>query len=321
MVSGSIGHDQRHLSTKTRANHVLRYTRCINVKTQNPIPGSLRQRVEGLKVQLRKEISEAQSAGVAESKAAGALKAARDEVPWYAYVPVVWPFFFKAERQAVGDAKDELANASGNMSNEEADVTAVNAQIDSAVSQYLRTVPGSDFLTLESQRKNANRLLGSVQDVSGLVRRAIDDLETASNAHSFDNITDMMSDDVDVDEDDDGFGLSDLNAMSATSDASGSVSRVQAALPGLKQEVESLGGIHAHIGNGSGNVGNSMFDWFASDNVFIGLMQASELSDAASKMSQLLGQLQDVESQVSEQLNAASTGIRRQLNGVRDAIT
>lgn len=289
------------------------------MKTQNPIPDSLRQRVEGLKVQLRKEISEAQSAGVAESKAAGALKAARDEVPWYAYVPVVWPFFFKAERQAVGDAKDELANASGNTSNEEADVTAANAQIDSAVSQYLRTVPGSDFLTLESQRKNANRLLGSVQDVSGLVRRAIDDLETASNAHSFDNITDMMSDDVD--EDDERFSLSDLNAMSATSDASGSVSRVQAALPGLKQEVESLGGIHAHIGNASGNVGNSMFDWFASDNVFVGLMQASELSDAASKMSQLLGQLQDVESQVSEQLNAASTGIRRQLNGVRDAIT
>ena len=289
------------------------------MKTQNPIPDSLRQRVEGLKVQLRKEISEAQSAGVAESKAAGALKAARDEVPWYAYVPVVWPFFFKAERQAVGDAKDELANASGNTSNEEADVTAVNAQIDSAGSQYLRTVPGSDFLTLESQRKNANRLLGSVQDVSGLVRRAIDDLETASNAHSFDNITDMMSDDVD--EDDERFSLSDLNAMSATSDASGSVSRVQAALPGLKQEVESLGGIHAHIGNASGNVGNSMFDWFASDNVFVGLMQASELSDAASKMSQLLGQLQDVESQVSEQLNAASTGIRRQLNGVRDAIT
>ena len=314
MASGSIGHDQRHLSTKTRANHVLRYARRIGVKTQNPIPDSLRQRVEGLKVQLRKEIREAKSAGGAESKAAGALKAARDKVPWYAYVPVVWPFFFKAERQAVGDAKDESANASGNMSNEEADVTAVNAQIDSAVSQYLRTVPGSDFLTLESQRKNANRLLGSVQDVSGLVRRAIDDLETASNAHSFDNITDMMSDA------DEGFGFSDLNAMSATSDASGSVSRVQAALSGLKQEVESLGGIHAHIGNGSGNIGNSMFDWFASDNVFVGLMQASELSDAASKMSQLLGQLQDVESQVSAQLNAASTGIRRQLNVVRDAI-
>ncbi len=318
MVSGSIGHDQRHLSTKTRANHVLRYARRIGVKTQNPIPDSLRQRVEGLKVQLRKEISEARSAGGAESKAAGVLKAARDEVPWYAYVPVVWPFFFKAERQAVGDAKDELANASDNMSNEEADVTAVNAQIDSAVSQYLRTVPGSNFSTLESQRKNANRLLGSVQDVSGLVRRAIDDLETASNAHSFDNITDMMSDaDADADE---GFGFSDLNAMSATSDALGSVSRVQAALSGLKQEVESLGGIHAHIGNGSGNVGHSMFDWFASDNVFLGAMQASELSDAASKMSQLLGQLQDVESQVSAQLNAASTGIRRQLNVVRDAI-
>ena len=316
MASGSIGHDQRHLSTKTRTNHVLRYARRIGVKTQNPIPDSLRQRVEGLKVQLRKEIREAKSAGGAESKAAGALKAARDEVPWYAYVPVVWPFFFKAERQAVGDAKDELANASGNMSNEEADVTAVNAQIDSAVSQYLRTVPGSDFLTLESQRKNANRLLGSVQDVSGLVRRAIDDLETASNAHSFDNITDMMSD-ADADE---GFGFSDLNAMSATSDASNSVRRVQAALPELKQEVESLEEIYAQIGNGSGNVGNLFLDWFASDNVFVGLMQASELSHAASEMSELLGQLQGVESQTSELLNAASTGIRRQLKVVRDAI-
>ena len=289
------------------------------MNTQGPIPDSLRQRVSGLKVQLRKEISEARSAGGAESKAAGVLKAARDEVPWYAYVPVVWPFFFEAERQAVGDAKDALANASGNASNEEADVTAVNSQIDSAVSQYLRTVPGSNFSTLESQRKNAKRLIGSVQDVSGLVRRAIDDLETASNAHSFDNITDMMSDDDD--DDDDGFDFSDLNAMSATSDASNSVSRVQAALPGLKQKVESLGGIHAQIGNGSGNVGNSMFDWFASDNVFLGLMQASELSDAASKMSELLGQLQSVESQASAQLNAASTGIRRQLSVVRDAIT
>ena len=287
------------------------------MNTQGPIPDSLRQRVSGLKVQLRKEISEARSAGGAESKAAGVLKAARDEVPWYAYVPVVWPFFFEAERQAVGDAKDALANASGNASNEEADVTAVNSQIDSAVSQYLRTVPGSNFSTLESQRKNAKRLLGSVQDVSGLVRRAIDDLETASNAHSFDNITDMMSDD----DDDDGFDFSDLNAMSATSDASDSVSRVQAALPGLKQKVESLGGIHAQIGNGSGSVGNSIFDWFASDNVFLGLMQASELSDAASKMSELLGQLQSVESQASAQLNAASTGIRRQLSVVRDAIT
>jgi hypothetical protein len=285
------------------------------VNTQGPIPDSLRQRVSGLKVQLRKEISEARSAGGAESKAAGVLKAARDEVPWYAYVPVVWPFFFEAERQAVGDAKDALANASGNASKEEADVTAVNSQIDSAVSQHLRTVPGSNFSTLESQRKNAKRLLGTVQDVSGLVRRAIDDLETASNAHSFDNITDMMSDD------DDGFDFSDLNAMSATSDASDSVSRVQAALPGLKQKVESLGGIHAQIGNGSGSVGNSIFDWFASDNVFLGLMQASELSDAASKMSELLGQLQSVESQASAQLNAASTGIRRQLSVVRDAIT
>ena len=285
------------------------------MNTQGPIPDSLRQRVSGLKVQLRKEISEARSAGGAESKAAGVLKAARDEVPWYAYVPVVWPFFFEAERQAVGDAKDALANASGNASKEEADVTAVNSQIDSAVSQYLRTVPGSNFSTLESQRKNAKRLLGTVQDVSGLVRRAIDDLETASNAHSFDNITDMMSDD------DDGFDFSDLNAMSATSDASDSVSRVQAALPGLKQKVESLGGIHAQIGNGSGSVGNSIFDWFASDNVFLGLMQASELSDAASKMSELLGQLQSVESQASAQLNAASTGIRRQLSVVRDAIT
>ena len=128
MASGSIGHDQRHLSTKTRANHVLRYTRCINVKTQNPIPGSLRQRVEGLKVQLRKEINEAQSAGVAESKAAGALKAARDEVPWYAYVPVVWPFFFKAERQAVGDAKDELANASGNNTSARIDMCLYHCQ-------------------------------------------------------------------------------------------------------------------------------------------------------------------------------------------------
>jgi len=287
------------------------------VNTQGPIPDSLRQRVSGLKVQLRKEISEARSAGGAESKAAGVLKAARDEVPWYAYVPVVWPFFFEAERQAVGDAKDALANASGNASKEEADVTAVNSQIDSAVSQHLRTVPGSNFSTLESQRKNAKRLLGTVQDVSGLVRRAIDDLETASNAHSFDNITDMMSDD----DDDDGFDFSDLNAMSATSDDSDSVSRVQAALPGLKQKVESLGGIHAQIGNGSGSVGNSIFDWFASDNVFLGLMQASELSDAASKMSELLGQLQSVESQASAQLNAASTGIRRQLSVVRDAIT
>jgi len=285
------------------------------VNTQGPIPDSLRQRVSGLKVQLRKEISEARSAGGAESKAAGVLKAARDEVPWYAYVPVVWPFFFEAERQAVGDAKDALANASGNASSEEADVTAVNLQIDSAVSQHLRTVPGSHFSTLEDQRQNANRMLGSVQDVSGLVRRAIDDLETASNAHSFDNITDMMSDD------DDGFDFSDLNAMSATSDASDSVSRVQEALPGLKQDAESLGGIHAQIGNGSGSVGNSIFDWFASDNVFLGLMQASELSDAASKMSELLGQLQSVESQASAQLNAASTGIRRQLSVVRDAIT
>jgi hypothetical protein len=287
------------------------------VNTQGPIPDSLRLRVSGLKAQLRKEISEAQSAGGAESKAAGVLKAARDEVPWYAYVPFVWPFFFEAERQAVGDAKDALANASGNASSEEADVTAVNLQIDSAVSQHLRTVPGSHFSTLENQRQNANRMLGSVQDVSGLVRRAIDDLESASNAHSFDNITDMMSDD----DDDDGFDFSDLNAMSATSDASDSVSRVQAALPGLKQKVESLGGIHAQIGNGSGSVGNSIFDWFASDNVFLGLMQASELSDAASKMSELLGQLQSVESQASAQLNAASTGIRRQLSVVRDAIT
>ena len=286
------------------------------MNTQGPIPDSLRQRVSGLKVQLRKEISEARSAGGAESKAAGVLKAARDQVPWYAYVPIVWPFFFEAERQAVGDAKDALANASGNASSEEADVTAVNSQIDSAVSQYLRTVPGSNFSTLESQRKNAKRLLGSVQDVSGLVRRAIDDLETASNAHSFDNITDMMSDD----DDDDGFDFSDLNAMSATSDASDSVSRVQEALPGLKQDAESLGGIHAQIGNGSGNVGNSMFDWFASDNVFLGAMQASELSNAASKMSELLGQLQSVESQASALLNAASTGIRRQLKVVRDAI-
>ena len=285
------------------------------MNTQGPIPDSLRQRVSGLKVQLRKEISEARSAGGAESKAAGVLKAARDEVPWYAYVPVVWPFFFEAERQAVGDAKDALANASGNASSEEADVTAVNLQIDSAVSQHLRTVPGSHFSTLENQRQNANRMLGSVQDVSGLVRRAIDDLESASNAHSFDNITDMMSDD------DDGFDFSDLNAMSATSDASDSVSRVQEALPGLKQDAESLGGIHAQIGNGSGSVGNSIFDWFASDNVFLGLMQASELSDAASKMSELLGQLQSVESQASAQLNAASTGIRRQLSVVRDAIT
>ena len=287
------------------------------MNTQGPIPDSLRQRVSGLKVQLRKEISEARSAGGAKSKAAGVLKAARDEVPWYAYVPVVWPFFFEAERQAVGDAKDALANASGNASSEEADVTAVNSQIDSAISQHLRTVPGSNFSTLESQRKNAKRLLGSVQDVSGLVRRAIDDLETASNAHSFDNITDMMSDD----DDDDGFDFSDLNAMSATFDASDSVSRVQEALPGLKQDAESLGGIHAQIGNGSGNVGNSMFDWFASDNVFLGAMQASELSNAASKMSELLGQLQSVESEASAKLNAASTGIRRQLNVVRDAIT
>ena len=287
------------------------------MNTQGPIPDSLRQRVSGLKVQLRKEISEARSAGGARSKAAGVLKAARDEVPWYAYVPVVWPFFFEAERQAVGDAKDALANASGNASSEEADVTAVNSQIDSAISEHLRTVPGSNFSTLESQRKNAKRLLGSVQDVSGLVRRAIDDLETASNAHSFDNITDMMSDD----DDDDGFDFSDLNAMSATFDASDSVSRVQEALPGLKQDAESLGGIHAQIGNGSGNVGNSMFDWFASDNVFLGAMQASELSNAASKMSELLGQLQSVESEASAKLNAASTGIRRQLNVVRDAIT
>ena len=286
------------------------------MNTQGPIPDSLRQRVSGLKVQLRKEISEARSAGGAKSKAAGVLKAARDEVPWYAYVPVVWPFFFEAERQAVGDAKDALANASGNASSEEADVTAVNSQIDSAISEHLRTVPGSNFSTLESQRKNAKRLLGSVQDVSGLVRRAIDDLETASNAHSFDNITDMMSDD----DDDDGFDFSDLNAMSATFDASDSVSRVQEALPGLKQDAESLGGIHAQIGNGSGNVGNSMFDWFASDNVFLGAMQASELSNAASKMSELLGQLQSVESQASALLNAASTGIRRQLKVVRDAI-
>ena len=286
------------------------------MNTQGPIPDSLRQRVSGLKVQLRKEISEARSAGGAKSKAAGVLKAARDEVPWYAYVPVVWPFFFEAERQAVGDAKDALANASGNASSEEADVTAVNSQIDSAISEHLRTVPGSNFSTLESQRKNAKRLLGSVQDVSGLVRRAIDDPETASNAHSFDNITDMMSDD----DDDDGFDFSDLNAMSATFDASDSVSRVQEALPGLKREVESLGGIHAQIGNGSGNVGNSMFDWFASDNVFLGAMQASELSNAASKMSELLGQLQSVESQASALLNAASTGIRRQLKVVRDAI-
>ena len=285
------------------------------MNTQGPIPDSLRQRVSGLKVQLRKEISEARSAGGAESKAAGVLKAARDQVPWYAYVPVVWPFFFEAERQAVGDTKDALANASGTASSEEADVAAVNSQIDSAISEHLRTVPGSNFSTLESQRKNAKRLLGSVQDVSGLVRRAIDDLETASNAHSFDNITDVMSDD------DDGFDFSDLNAMSATSDASDSVSRVQEALPGLKQDAESLGGIHAQIGNGSGNVGNSMFDWFASDNVFLGAMQASELSNAASKMSELLGQLQSVESEASERLNAASTGIRRQLNGVRDAIT
>ena len=286
------------------------------MNTQGPIPDSLRQRVSGLKVQLRKEISEARSAGGAESKAAGVLKAARDQVPWYAYVPIVWPFFFEAERQAVGDAKDALANASGNASSEEADVTAVNSQIDSAISEHLRTVPGSNFSTLESQRKNAKRLLGSVQDVSGLVRRAIDDLETASNAHSFDNITDMMSDD----DDDDGFDFSDLNAMSATFDASDSVSRVQEALPGLKQDAESLGGIHAQIGNGSGNVGNSMFDWFASDNVFLGAMQASELSNAASKMSELLGQLQSVESQASALLNAASTGIRRQLKVVRDAI-
>ena len=286
------------------------------MNTQGPIPDSLRQRVSGLKVQLRKEISEARSAGGAESKAAGVLKAARDQVPWYAYVPIVWPFFFKAERQAVGDAKDALANASGTASSEEADVAAVNSQIDSAISEHLRTVPGSNFSTLESQRKNAKRLLGSVQDVSGLVRRAIDDLETASNAHSFDNITDMMSDD----DDDDGFDFSDLNAMSATFDASDSVSRVQEALPGLKQDAESLGGIHAQIGNGSGNVGNSMFDWFASDNVFLGAMQASELSNAASKMSELLGQLQSVESQASALLNAASTGIRRQLKVVRDAI-
>ena len=288
------------------------------MNTQGPIPDSLRQRVSGLKVQLRKEISEARSAGGAKSKAAGVLKAARDEVPWYAYVPVVWPFFFEAERQAVGDAKDALANASGNASSEEADVTAVNSQIDSAISEHLRTVPGSNFSTLESQRKNAKRLLGSVQDVSGLVRRAIDDLETASNAHSFDNITDVMSDDDD--DNDDGFDFSDLNAMSATFDASDSVSRVQEALPGLKQDAESLGGIHAQIGNGSGNVGNSMFDWFASDNVFLGAMQASELSNAASKMSELLGQLQSVESQASALLNAASTGIRRQLKVVRDAI-
>jgi hypothetical protein len=291
------------------------------VNTQGPIPDSLRLRVSGLKAQLRKEISEAQSAGGAESKAAGVLKAARDEVPWYAYVPIVWPFFFEAERQAVGNAKEALAKASGTASSEEADVTAVNSQIDSAISEHLRTVPGSHFSTLEDQRQNANRMLGSVQDVSGLVRRAIDDLETASNAHSFDNITDMMSDNDDDDDDDFDFDFSDLNAMSATSDASDSVSRVQEGLPGLKQNAESLGGIHAEIGNGSGNVGNSMFDWFASDSVFLGAMQASELSNAASKMSELLGQLEDVESQVSEQLNAASTGIRRQLNGVRDAIT
>ena len=291
------------------------------MNTQGPIPDSLRQRVSGLKVQLRKEISEARSAGGAESKAAGVLKAARDEVPWYAYVPVVWPFFFEAERQAVGDAKDALANASGNASKEEADVTAVNSQIDSAVSQHLRTVPGSNFSTLESQRKNAKRLLGTVQDVSGLVRRAIDDLETASNAHSFDNITDMMSDDHDDDDDDDGFGLSDMYALSATSDASNSVSRVQGALPELKREVESFGAIHAHIGIGSGNVGNLMFDWFASDNVLIGLMQASELSDAASKMSELLEELQGVESEVLERLNTVSASIRRELNVVRDDIT
>lgn len=288
------------------------------MNTQGPIPDSLRQRVSGLKVQLRKEIREAKSAVGAESKAAGVLKAARDEVPWYAYVPVVWPFFFEAERQAVGDAKDALATASGNASNEEADVTAVNSQIDSAVSQYLRTVPGSNFSTLESQHENANRLLGTVEDVSELVRRAIDDLETASNAHSFDNITDMMSD---ADAENSGeFDFSDLNAVSATSDASNSVRRVQAALPELKQEVESLEEIYAQIGNGSGNVGNLFLDWFASDNVFVGLMQASELSDAASKMSQLLGQLQGVESQTSELLNAASTVIRRQLKVVRDAI-
>ena len=295
------------------------------MNTQGPIPDSLRLRVSGLKAQLRKEISEAQSAGGAESKAAGVLKAARDEVPWYAYVPFVWPFFFEAERQAVGDAKDALANASGNASSEEADVTAVNLQIDSAVSQHLRTVPGSHFSTLENQRQNANRMLGSVQDVSGLVRRAIDDLESASNAHSFDNITDMMSDDDDDDhdddDDDDGFGLSDMYALSATSDASNSVSRVQGALPELKREVESFGAIHAHIGIGSGNVGNLMFDWFASDNVLIGLMQASELSDAASKMSELLEELQGVESEVLERLNTVSASIRRELNVVRDDIT
>jgi len=317
MASGSIGRDQRHLSTKARANHGTQ-ARHINVNTQGPIPDSLRQRVSGLKVQLRKEISEARSAGGVESKAAGVLKAARDEVPWYAYVPVVWPFFFEAERQAVRDAKDALANASGNASNEEADVTAVNSQIDLAVSQYLRTVPGSNFSTLESQHENANRLLGTVEDVSELVRRAIDDLETASNAHSFDNITDVMKDDDD--ENNDGFDFSDLNAMSATSDASNSVSRVQAALSELKQEVESLGEIHAQIGNGSGNVVNLFLDWFASDNVFVGLMQASELSHAANEMSEFLGQLQGVESQASELLNAASTGIRRQLKVVRDAI-
>ena len=289
------------------------------MNTQGPIPDSLRQRVSGLKVQLRKEITEAQSAGGAESKAAGVLKAARDQVPWYAYVPIVWPFFFKAERQAVGNAKEALANASGTASSEEADVAAVNSQIDSAISEHLRTVPGSNFSTLESQRQNANRMLGSVQDVSGLVRQAIDDLESASSAHSLDNITDMMSDDDD--DDDDGIGVSDMYALSASSDASNSVSRVQGALPELKREVESLGGIHAHIGNGSGNVGNLMFDWFASDNILIGLVQASDFSDAANKMSQLLEQLQDVESQVSERLNTVSAGIRRELNVVRDAIT
>jgi hypothetical protein len=291
------------------------------VNTQGPIPDSLRLRVSGLKAQLRKEISEAQAAGGAESKAAGVLKAARDEVPWYAYVPIVWPFFFEAERQAVGNAKEALAKASGTASSEEADVTAVNSQIDSAISEHLRTVPGSHFSTLEDQRQNANRMLGSVQDVSGLVRRAIDDLETASNAHSFDNITDMMSDNDDDDDDDFDFDFSDLNAMSATSDASDSVSRVQEGLPGLKQNAESLGGIHAEIGNGSGNVGNSMFDWFASDSVFLGAMQASELSDAASKMSELLEQLQGVESEVLERLNTVSAGIRRELNVVRDDIT
>jgi hypothetical protein len=293
------------------------------VNTQGPIPDSLRLRVSGLKAQLRKEISEAQAAGGAESKAAGVLKAARDEVPWYAYVPIVWPFFFEAERQAVGNAKEALAKASGTASSEEADVTAVNSQIDSAISEHLRTVPGSHFSTLEDQRQNANRMLGSVQDVSGLVRRAIDDLETASNAHSFDNITDMMSDNDDDDDNDNDFDFdfSDLNAMSATSDASDSVSRVQEGLPGLKQNAESLGGIHAEIGNGSGNVGNSMFDWFASDSVFLGAMQASELSDAASKMSELLEQLQGVESEVLERLNTVSAGIRRELNVVRDDIT